>query len=504
MNQRKAGLLALIVFSVVTIIHFLHLQGIVDVPSDALTISRWGLIAGLVLFAVYKKSLTTWILVAMAIGVEIGLDFPADKDPGKFDSQDLKFLSTIFLRLVKTIVAPLLFATLVVGIASHSNLKQVGRMGWKSILYFELVTTSALIIGLAAINITGAGKGIDVPQELLKELPRSSEKQMQTKVIAILDSAGVPIPKDLISKLPDTPPKTWQDHIIDIFPENIIKSIYEGNVLPIVFFSVIFGIALALLSDKKKKPMLEFTESLAETMFKFTNIIMYFAPFGVGAAIAVTVGHLGLDILKNLFLLLATLYVALFVFILAVLLPIALFIKIPVKKFIQAIREPVSIAFATTSSDSALPKAMENMEKFGVPRKVVSFVIPTGYTFNLDGTTLYLSLASVFVAQAAGIHLTFGEQLMIGLTLMLTSKGVAAVPRASLVILIATAATFHFPLWPIMAIYGIDELMDMARTSVNVIGNTLASCVVARWEGEFDDKKALAFNEHDADAIIEK
>ncbi len=503
MNQRKAGLLALIVFSVVTIIHFLHLQLIVDVPSDALTISRWVLITGLVLFAVYKKSLTTWILVAMAIGVEIGLDFPADKDPGKFDSQDLKFLSTIFLRLVKTIVAPLLFATLVVGIASHSNLKQVGRMGWKSILYFELVTTAALIIGLAAINITGAGKGIDVPQELLKELPRSSEKQMQAKVVAILDSAGVPIPKDLISKLPDTPPKTWQDHIIDIFPENIIKSIYEGNVLPIVFFSVIFGIALALLTDKKKKPMLEFAESLAETMFKFTNIIMYFAPFGVGAAIAVTVGHLGLDILKNLFLLLATLYVALFVFILAVLLPIALFIKIPVKKFIQAIREPVSIAFATTSSDSALPKAMENMEKFGVPRKVVSFVIPTGYTFNLDGTTLYLSLAAVFVAQAAGIHLTFGEQLMIGLTLMLTSKGVAAVPRASLVILIATAATFHFPLWPIMAIYGIDELMDMARTSVNVIGNTLASCVVARWEGEFDDEKALAFNEHDADAIIE-
>ncbi len=279
MNQRKAGLLALIVFSVVTIIHFLHLQLIVDVPSDALIISRWVLITGLVLFAVYKKSLTTWILVAMAIGVEIGLDFPADKDPGKFDSQDLKFLSTIFLRLVKTIVAPLLFATLVVGIASHSNLKQVGRMGWKSILYFELVTTSALIIGLAAINITGAGKGIDVPQELLKELPRSSEKQMQAKVVAILDSAGVPIPKDLISKLPDTPPKTWQDHIIDIFPENIIKSIYEGNVLPIVFFSVIFGIALALLTDKKKKPMLEFAESLAETMFKFTNIIMYFAPF---------------------------------------------------------------------------------------------------------------------------------------------------------------------------------------------------------------------------------
>lgn len=497
MNQRKAGLLAFALFTVAAIVHFLDMRGWAVIAGDLLMALRWIVVAGLVVFALYKRSLTTWILVAMAIGVEIGIDFPKG-------SQDLKFLSTIFLRLVKTIVAPLLFATLVVGIASHANLKQVGRMGWKSLVYFEVVTTIALVIGLVAINITGAGKGIDVPQELLKELPRSSERQLQSKVITILDSAGVALPEGLINKLPDTPPKGWQDHIIDIFPENIIKSIYEGNVLPIVFFSVIFGIALALLNEKKKRPMLEFSESLAETMFRFTNIIMYFAPFGVGAAIAVTVGHLGIDILKNLAMLLITLYVALIAFLLLVLLPVALWVaKIPLRKFIQAIREPVSIAFATTSSDSALPKALENMERFGVPRKVVSFVIPTGYTFNLDGTTLYLSLASVFVAQAAGIHLSFGEQLLIGLTLMLTSKGVAAVPRASLVILIATAATFHFPLWPIMAIYGIDELMDMARTSVNVIGNTLASCVIARWEGEFDDKKAMAFSEHDADAIIE-
>jgi len=497
MNKRKAGLLSIFLFTAVAILHFLDMWKWADLSDDVLLASRWIVVASLVLFALYKRSLTTWILVAMAIGVEIGVDFPKG-------SQDLKFLSTIFLRLVKTIVAPLLFATLVVGIASHSNLKQVGRMGWKSLLYFEIVTTVALVIGIVAINITGAGKGITVPQELLKELPPSSEKQLQAKVIKILDSAGVQVPDGLINKLPDAPGKGWQDHIVDIFPENIIKSIYEGNVLPIVFFSVIFGIALALLNEKKKKPMLEFSESLAETMFKFTNIIMYFAPFGVGAAIAVTVGHLGIDILKNLALLLITLYVALIAFLLLVLLPVAIWVaKIPIKKFIQAIREPVSIAFATTSSDSALPKALENMEKFGVPRKIVSFVIPTGYTFNLDGTTLYLSLASVFVAQAAGIDLSFGEQLMIGLTLMLTSKGVAAVPRASLVILIATAATFHFPLWPIMAIYGIDELMDMARTSVNVIGNTLASCVIARWEGEFDDQKALAFNEKAADAILE-
>lgn len=503
MNLKKSGLLAIATFTIVAILHVLHYRDIASIDNKVLQLSRYLFLVSIFVYGFYKKSLTAWILIAMAIGVVVGVDYPDDKNSKTFDSSDLKFLSTIFLRLVKTIVAPLLFATLVVGIASHANLKQVGRMGWKSILYFELVTTMALVIGLAAINISGAGKGIKVPPELLKDLPKSTERQLQAKVITILDSAGVSMPDDLLNKLPDTPPKGWQDHIIDIFPENIIKSVYEGNVLPIVFFSVIFGIALALLTDKKKKPMLEFSESLAETMFKFTNIIMYFAPFGVGAAIAVTVGHLGIGILQNLLLLLITLYVALIVFILIVLYPIARFIKLPVKKFVQAIREPVSIAFATTSSDSALPKAMENMEKFGVPRKVVSFVIPTGYTFNLDGTTLYLSLASVFVAQAAGIHLSFGEQLMIGLTLMLTSKGVAAVPRASLVILIATAATFNFPLWPIMAIYGIDELMDMARTSVNVIGNTLASCVIARWEGEFDDKKALAFNEKNADAVID-
>lgn len=464
MNQRRAGLLAFVIFTIVTVLHVFSMQEWMAVSDDVLFASRWALVASLILFAIYKKSLTTWILVAMVLGVEIGLDF-------REFSQNLSFLSKIFLRLVKTIVAPLLFATLVVGIASHSNLKQVGRMGWKSLLYFEVVTTIALLIGLLFINLTGAGKGIVVPQELLHELPEAV-------------------------------PKTWQDHIIDIFPENIIKSIYEGNVLPIVVFSVIFGIALALLNETKKKPMLEFAESLAETMFRFTNIIMYFAPFGVGAAIAVTVGHLGIDILKNLAMLLGTLYLALFSFLLLVLFPVALFVaKIPVRKFLQAIREPVSIAFATTSSDSALPKALENMEKFGVPRKIVSFVIPTGYTFNLDGTTLYLSLASVFVAQAAGIDLSFGEQIMIGLSLMLTSKGVAAVPRASLVILIATASTFGFPVWPIMAIYGIDELMDMARTSVNVIGNTLASCVVARWEGEFDDEKAFNFSEKTADSI---
>ena len=455
MNKRKAGLLTLLFFTVTAILYFLHLNNIVIVADAVLLAFRWIFIACILLFAVYKRSLTTWILVSMVVGVEIGLTFPSF-------SQNLRVLSQIFLRLVKTIIAPILFATLVVGIAGHSSLKQVGRMGWKSILYFEIVTTLALAIGLIAINISGAGKGIEIPAGLAEELPPATAQ-------------------------------SWQDVILHIFPENFAKSIYHGDVLPIVVFSIIFGIALAMIREDKRKPMLAFAESLAETMFKFTNIIMYFAPFGVGAAIAVTVGHLGLDVLGNLFQLLITLYAALVVFLLVVLLPVALIVRIPIKSFVKAISEPVSIAFATTSSESALPKAMENMEKFGVPRKIVSFVLPTGYTFNLDGTTLYLSLAAVFVAQAAGIDLSVGQQIFMGLTLMLTSKGVAGVPRASLVILLGTAASFGLPLWPIMAILGIDELMDMARTSVNVIGNTLASCVIARWEGEFDDQKALEF-----------
>lgn len=465
MNKRNAGLLALLLFTVVAILHVIDWYKIVDIPEQVLAGSRWAFVASLALYAWFKKSLTAWIMVTMVLGVLIGYEFPAF-------SQNLKFLRQIFLNSVKAIVAPLLFSTLVVGIAGHSNLKQVGRLGWKSLLYFEIVTTVALIIGLIAINISQAGVGIVQPE--------------------------------ILEKLPETKALTWDEHIVDIFPSNFIKAIYDGKVLQIVVFSVLFAIGLAMLKDDRKRPMIRACESLSEAMFKFTNIIMYFAPIGIGAAMAVTVGHLGIGVLHNLLILVLTLYAALIVFLFAVLLPIAMFIKLPIKKFIQAIREPVSIAFATTSSDSALPKAMENMEKFGVPRKIVSFVIPTGYTFNLDGTTLYLSLASVFVAQAANLHMSIGTQITMCLVLMLTSKGVAAVPRASLVILIATADQFHLPLWPIAAIFGIDELMDMARTSVNVIGNTLASCVIARWEGEFDDKKALAFNEREADAIREK
>ncbi len=398
-------------------------------------------------FGYKKKSLTAWIFISMLIGIEVGYDFP------EF-SQNLKILSKIFLRLIKTIIAPLLFGTLVVGIAGHSNLKQVGRMGWKSILYFEFVTTLALFIGLAAINFTQAGNGIQLP-------PSAAHETLPTVK------------------------QSFEEVILHTFPENIAKAVAEGAVLQIVIFSILFGIATAMANDNFKKPMILFAESLSEVMFKFTALIMYFAPIAVGAAIAYTVGHMGLGILFNLLKLLLTLYGALVVFLLFVLLPIALLLKVPIKKFIEAIAEPVSLAFATTSSEAALPKAMQAMIGLGVPRKIVAFVMPMGYSFNLDGTTLYLSLASIFVAQAAGIQLAFSTQLAIVFTLMLTSKGVAGVPRASLVILLGTLASFNLPIEPVFIILGIDELMDMARTSVNVIGNCLAAVIIAKWEGEF-------------------
>ena len=407
---------------------------------------RWLVVLALIAYGWRRKSLTTWILVAMAAGAEIGNDWPEV-------AIEFRLFSLIFLSLIRTIIAPLLFSTLVVGIAGHANLRQVGRMGLKALLYFEVVTTLAMLIGLAAINISNAG-------------------------------AGVTLPASPIAPQTAPPPQTASEIILHIFPENIAKSVADGNLLQIVVFSILFGIALALVEETKRKPVLAFCQSLAETMFKFTNIVMMFAPIGVGAAIAYTVGHLGFGVLVNLLKLLVTLYAALLVFVFGVLLPIALFVKVPLRKFVKAVAEPVSIAFATTSSEAALPRAMEEMELIGVPRQIVAFVIPTGYSFNLDGSSLYLSLASVFVAQAAGIQMSFGQQILMVFTLMLTSKGIAGVPRAALVVLLGTAASFHLPVEPVFVILGIDELMDMARTSVNVLGNCLASVVIARWEGE--------------------
>lgn len=468
MSKKNVGYLMLITITIAIIITLLYEFNIINIAPSIMLGVRWITAAVLFLNALVRRNLTTWILTCLVLGVFVGLDFPNL-------AISLQPLSQGFIKLVKTIVGPILFATLVFGIAGHSDLKSVGRMAWKSMLYFFCATTCAIFIGLGVINLTQAGVGIDVANMPHEELPTTSA------ISAADEKALSHISEDVhwVYK--------FNVFIRDTFPENIVKSVYENKVLQIVIFGVIFGIGLAMVDEKKRKPLVDFTESLSEAMFKFTNLVMLFAPIGVGAAMAYTVGHLGVDILKNLFMLLMSLYIALLVFVFLILMPIALYLKVPIKKFIEAVKEPVSIAFATTSSDAALPKAMENMERFGVPRKIVSFVIPTGYSFNLDGTSLYLSLASIFVAQAAGIDLSIGQQLLIAFTLMITSKGVAAVPRASLIVLIATADQFGLPTFVIAAILGIDELMDMARTSVNVIGNCLATVVVSKWEGEFDE-----------------
>jgi proton glutamate symport protein len=436
------GLITLYLF-----VEFARMENWFAFPAPAMVAFRWFLALFSLGYALKKSNLTHWIFVSMVIGMVVGYDFPEI-------AKNLNVLSKIFMKLVKCVIAPLLLGTLITGIAGHSNMKQLGRLGLKALIYFEVVTTFALFLGLAAINLTEAGKGI-----------------MQNPEMA--------------SDIPTLAPKSAKEIILHIFPENIAKSIAEGEVLQIVIFCLFFSIGLAQTKENFRRPILRFAESLSEVMFKFTDLVMLFAPLAVGGAIAYTVASLGVEVLKNLILLVATLYAALCIFLLFVLLPIALLAKVPVWKFLKAVREPVTLAFATASSESALPKALENMRALGVPDKIVSFVLPTGYTFNLDGTTLYLSLASVFVAQAAGIELTWTQQLVMVLTLMLTSKGVAGVARASLVILAGTAATFGLPEWPIAAILGVDAIMDMGRTAVNVLGNCLASVVVARWEGEF-------------------
>jgi proton glutamate symport protein len=412
-----------------------------------IAVLRWSALAALVVYGCLRRTLTAWIFIAMVLGAAIGHDFPNA-------ATHLRVLALIFLRLIKTIIAPLLFGTLVVGIAGHSNLRQVGRLGLRSIIFFEIVTTIAIFLGLGAINLSKAGVGVQLP------LTASSDATSVAKLSA-------------------------EDTILHIFPENIAKAVADGAVLQVVIFSLIFAVALAMLSEAKRRSMLAFCESLSEVMFKFTNLVMYMAPLGVGAAVAYTVGHTGIAVLGSLLRLLLTLYAALIVFILGVLLPIALLFRVPMRTFLRAVAEPVSIAFGTANSEAALPRAMEAMEAMGVPRQIVAFVIPTGYSFNLTGSSLYLSVAAIFVAQVSGMHLSLGQQLMIMLTLMLTSKGVAGVSRAALVILLATASSTGLPTEPVFLLLGVDQLLDMGRTAVNVLGNCLTAVVMAKWEGDF-------------------
>ncbi len=408
----------------------------------------------------FKLSLTKQIILGLVLGGLLGWLKPDW-------AVETAFLRTIFLNMVKSIIAPLIFSSIVVGIAGGGSLRKVGRMGVKAMVYFEIVTTAALFIGLAVVNVMKPGYGV------------------------VLQAGG-----DELGSLAANHPKTLIETIIHIFPQSIIESMARGDVLQIVAFSVLFAMAVSALGEKGK-PMVEWCDSLSQVMFKFTGYVMMFAPFGVGAAMASTIGHKGVGVLVNLGMLVGSLYIALIVFVVVVLGFVAYLVKLPLMQFLRAVKEPFTIAFATTSSESALPKAMEVMERLGVPKKIVGFVMPTGYSFNLDGSTLYLAVASVFVAQAAetatGIHFGFDKQLLLMVTLMITSKGIAAVPRASLVVLLAALHSFGLPPEGVIVIFAVDEIMDMARTSVNVLGNCLATVVVARWEGEFDDERARVF-----------
>ena len=397
---------------------------------------------------------TAQIMLGLVLGLIIGYVVSTlDPETKTQITNVIRPFSQIFIRMIRMIIAPLLFGTLVVGIAGAGHFKDVGRVGLRAIIYFEVVTTVALFIGLAVVNLMEPGVGVVLPAPTGAAPPVAATAQ------------------------------TWDQIFLHLVPTSIIEAMATGDVLQIVVFSVVFGIGLGMVGERGK-PVLHWCESLTEAMFKVTHIVMLYAPIGVGAAIAYTVGNSGLSVLRNLAYLIFTFYVALAIFYALVLLPVMLMFRIKIGDFARAIKEPALIAFSTTSSEAALPRAMEVLEAYGVPRRIVSFVLPLGYSFNLDGTTLYLSMASIFIAQAAGVELSTGQQIGMMLMLMLTSKGVAGVPRAALVILAATVASYNLPLEGVTLVLGVDALMDMGRTATNVIGNCLASVVVAKWEGE--------------------
>ncbi len=403
-----------------------------------------------------RISLTHWIMISMVAGIAFGHWFPTP-------AMELKIVSTVFLSMIKCILVPLVFSTLVVGIAGHADdMKAVGRLAIKSIFYFEVVTTLGLVIGLVAVNVFRPGDGLVLPP------PGSAVGHVTAEKVTL---SGI---------------------FVHIVPQSFFAAAAANDVLQVVFFAILFGIALAQVERTAREPVLRFCESLMETMFKFTALVMKFAPFGIGAAMAYTVAHSGIDALKSLLKLIITLYGALLVFGLTVLLPAALWARVPVLRFLKLLKEPILLAFTTTSSDAAMPDAMKRLIYFGVPKRIVSFVMPIGYSFNLDGSTLYLAVASIFIAQAAKVELSLTQQVVMMLTLMLTSKGMAGIPRASQVVLAGTLVSFGLPLEGVLVIMGVDEIMDMGRTTVNLVGNCLATAVIARWEGEFPPPSASA------------
>ena len=409
--------------------------------------------------------LTLAIFVALALGILVGWAFPDF-------AVKTHVLAEIFLRMVKMIIAPLLFATLVVGIAGHGDVKSLGRLGVKTLVYFEVVTTLALIIGLTMGNIFNPGRGFATGTVANPELLKEAGLMAVT-----------------------TPHTSISEMVMSIFPTSIVQSMAEGNLLQIVVFSIFMAIAICAVG-KKAQPVMDLLNSVAQIMFKFTEYVMYFAPLGIFGAIASTVGMNGLSILKNYAKIIFSLYTALAVFVLLVLFIACKYARISLRNLLKAIQEPAILAFSTASSEAAFPKAITIMEKFGVPQNIVSFVMPTGYTFNLDGSTLYLAMAVIFSSQICGINLDINQQILMMLALMLTSKGIAGVPRVSLVVLAGTLASFNIPLIGVAILLGIDQVLDMGRTTVNLIGNCVATVVIARWEKVFDYDKMKLFIEN--------
>ncbi|MFP5230059.1 MAG: dicarboxylate/amino acid:cation symporter [Acidobacteriota bacterium] len=431
------------------------LQHFAPAAHIAATVVRIAALLLLAFAAGRRRSLTGWIFVAMLGGIELGVDAP-------HVALGSRVFGDIFLRLIRVIVAPLIFGTLVTGIAGHAEAKTVGRLGLKSLVYFEVLTTIALFIGLIAIDISKCGVGLNMAAH--------------TTVAA--------------GALPTQTTISWQQFLLHIFPENLASAVADNQILQVAVFAILFGLALCKVPEAKRAPMLRLCESLTEAMFAFTNYVMLYAPVGVAAALAYTIAQSGLGVMLNLGKLALTLYISIALFALIAMLPVALLARLPLREFLRAVAEPATIAFATSTSEAALPRAIEAMEAYGVPRKIVAFVIPTGYTFNMAGSALYLSIAAIFTAQAAGIHMSLGRQLAMLGVLMLTSKGVAGVARSVLVVLLATASIFSLPTEPILVILGVDAIMDMGRTVINVVGNCLAAAVVAQWEGEFRSEKA--------------
>ncbi len=407
-----------------------------------------------------SKKLTLHIFIALVAGILLGWLFP------KF-AVKLQPLGDMFLRMVKMIIAPLIFATLTVGIAGHGDVKNLGKIGLKTIIYFEIATTIALVLGLVMANILKPGVGFNIDVSSIS-------------MAAVEKMKAVPQGHSLIHML------------VDAVPESVIESMATGDLLQIVVFAIFFALAVCAVGPKAR-PVLDFLQSTCDVMFKFTEYVMKFAPIGVFGAISATIGQNGIGILASYAKLIGITYLSLIAFVVIVLVVACRIINVPFLGILKTIKDPALLAFTTASSEAALPKAMSQMEKFGVPKSIVSFVMPMGYTFNLDGSTLYLTLATLFCAQIAGINLSIEQQLMIMFTLMLTSKGIAGVPRVSLVILTGTLTSFGLPVVGVAILLGIDQILDMGRTTVNLIGNCVATTVVARWENEFDHKKMVKF-----------